>query len=842
MSNAFRKFNSKLKSKGRKMYSDGLVTVNKIDKAGSLTEVAATVRSSSSEAEYEVFVCFDEDGNIVQAKCTCPSFDAGNETCSHIATVIYAYMDQIGLLKETEKKSDSRSLSELKNNTAYEDKTETSDLVMDFISSFHPDEQVPYEPVVLYPCITDCFEGGMYFSFKIGRYGSNKRYAIRNIDRFLDIVRLRLSKRFGGDLDLRFSINVFDECARKIIRMLNSVKMDKDLCEGEDEGLHGFRLGTKIYRNLAKGEVSLRGRYLDEMIAILKDTQISAIDIFDDEIPVRFEYHDVPFHSYIYRKDNHYVFHSEACEYAEGIKYLYFMDYDHNVIHCSKTSENIEKFYGFLLKSRGKEVNIAEKDMYAFVKCLYPLIKDKTILKETDFHVEDFILPSPEFEIYLDCPDGFIITCRLKAVYGKRRYDLFSDTESEKRDNNAESSFSSRFFQYFTAFNSDTSEFVFYPSTEESIFKFLGKTIPELHKMATVYVSDVLNRIRVIKMPTVTFGISVKKDLLQLKLSTSDLTLKEVSEILSKYDRKKKYCRLKNGTFISMDNNVIDEILNLKDALALSISDISKGKIRLPRYRALYIEAMSKKKGYNISCDEAFHKLIETIDESKNKKYACPDGMKADLRSYQKEGTMWLASMKDNGFGALLADDMGLGKTLQVIALLAGWKERGKTLIVSPASLVYNWNSEIEKFMPDLPHRMIQGTSGTRKKLIETASENEILLTSYQTLQKDIELYENVHFSAQVIDEAQNIKNPSTITSKAVKLINADYKVALTGTPIENRLSELWSIFDYMMPGFFGSYETFRKTYERPIVKEGNEETSERLNQMISPFVLRRTS
>lgn len=839
--NAFRRFNSKLKSKGRKMYSDGLVTINKTDRTDQLVKVDATVRSSSSDKEYKVYVCFDEEGNIFQAECTCPSFDARNETCSHIASVIYAYMDQLGLLKKTVKKeNDSHFLSEFKKNIAYEDKTETSDIVMNYLVSFHPDKQVPYEPVVLYPCITDHFEGGMCFSFKIGRYGSNKRYSIRNIEKFIQSVRLRHSKRFGDDLDLNLSINVFDECSRKIIRMLDSVNKEKDLCDGEDEGFHGFRMGTATYRNLAKREVSLRGRYLDEMIDILKDRQISAMNIFNEEIPVKFEFHDVPFHSYIHREDNHYVFCSEACVYAEGIKYLYFMDYDHNVIHCSENSENLEKFYALLLKAGGKEVKIAEKDMYAFAKCLYPFIKEKTLLKETDFHVEDFILPSPEFEIYLDCPDGFKITCKLKVAYGDRRYDIYDDTESEKRDMDAEISFSNRFLQYFTLYNSDTSEFVFYPSTEESVFKFLSDTIPELHKIATVYVSDVLNRIRVIKMPTVTVGVSVKKDILQLNLSASDLTMKEVSEILSKYDRKKKYYRLKNGTFISMENTDINEILDLKDALALSSSDIIKGKIRLPMYRALYIEAMSQKKGYDISYDDAFRRMIAAMDEGRNKEYVNPEGLKAELRSYQKTGVLWLTSMKDNGFGALLADDMGLGKTLQLITMLAGWKERGKTLIVSPASLVYNWNNEIEKFMPSLPHRMIQGTPGVRKKLIETASENEILLTSYQTLQKDIELYENVHFSAQIIDEAQNIKNPTTITSKAVKLINADYKVALTGTPIENRLSELWSIFDYMMPGFFGSYESFRKTYERPIVKEGNEKVSERLNQMISPFVLRR--
>ena len=165
---------------------------------------------------------------------------------------------------------------------------------------------------------------------------------------------------------------------------------------------------------------------------------------------------------------------------------------------------------------------------------------------------------------------------------------------------------------------------------------------------------------------------------------------------------------------------------------------------------------------------------------------------------------------------------------------------RRNALIVAPASLVYNWNSELERFAPRLAVRMIVGTAAQRRTLLEAADEGEILITSYDLLRRDIDFYKKYRFRCQIIDEAQYIKNHSTQAAKAVKKIQADTRFALTGTPVENRLSELWSIFDYLMPGFLYSYSRFREELEVQIVQHESEEASERLRKMIRPFVLRR--
>ena len=223
-----------------------------------------------------------------------------------------------------------------------------------------------------------------------------------------------------------------------------------------------------------------------------------------------------------------------------------------------------------------------------------------------------------------------------------------------------------------------------------------------------------------------------------------------------------------------------------------------------------------------------------------------PGSFQATLRPYQETGYNWLTFMQAHGFGALLADDMGLGKTLQTIAFLLSEMQEApedanrRSLIVAPASLVYNWESECARFAPELQTRLVAGTQEQRKEMIQNAGMQDILITSYDLLRRDIELYQDLPFFCEIIDEAQFIKNHATQGAKAVKTIHASFRLALTGTPVENQLSELWSIFDYLMPGFLYGYQKFREQFELPIVRNGDEERLERLQKMIRPFILRR--
>lgn len=237
--------------------------------------------------------------------------------------------------------------------------------------------------------------------------------------------------------------------------------------------------------------------------------------------------------------------------------------------------------------------------------------------------------------------------------------------------------------------------------------------------------------------------------------------------------------------------------------------------------------------------------LLERLqDKSAIEALPTPDGFTGELRPYQERGFAWLEFLKDWGLGALLADDMGLGKTIQTLALVQHQREEGEdrpVLLVCPTSVLTNWKHEAKRFTPELPVLVHHGT-GRQKgyEFNQEAYEQAIVLTSYALLHRDLEELSTVQWSGLVLDEAQNIKNPDTKQSKSVRRLIADYRVALTGTPVENHVGDLWSIMDFLNPGVLGGEDEFKKTFQIPITAYRDAEASERLQKLSGPFILRR--
>jgi SNF2 family DNA or RNA helicase len=243
------------------------------------------------------------------------------------------------------------------------------------------------------------------------------------------------------------------------------------------------------------------------------------------------------------------------------------------------------------------------------------------------------------------------------------------------------------------------------------------------------------------------------------------------------------------------------------------------------------------------SRDQRFRKMIKEFKTVSDSDFEVPVSLEKILRPYQAYGFKWLRTLAEYGFGGILADDMGLGKTLQMIAVLLLAKEKGEadpSLVVCPASLVYNWEEELARFAPSLKTLVIAGNKAERELRLKRSVEYDVLITSYDLLKRDILQYSDLRFNYMVIDEAQFVKTQTTAAAKSVRLVQARRRFALTGTPIENRLSELWSIFDFLMPGYLYNYEVFKRQFETPIARSQDQEISSRLQKMISPFVLRR--
>lgn len=502
----------------------------------------------------------------------------------------------------------------------------------------------------------------------------------------------------------------------------------------------------------------------------------------------------------------------------------------------------------FRYKEEGASLFVAARDVPAFCREVLPSLERCFMPDYSHFDKADYGVKEVSFQIYLDAPEKDYFTCKLFAVYDEHRFDLFKGAEIDAdRDIVREIQVGQQVRRFFNGYDEITGEMTL-RDDDDMAYELLARGIPEFQALAEVFVSEALKLVKISPAPRPIVGVSLSGDLLELQITAQDLSMEQILEILEKYTRRKKFFRLKSGEFINMEGEAIGALLELKEGLNLSTGQIRSGKIQLPKYRALYLDAEAREwASLNVERNREFKSLIRSMKTVEDNDFELPKSLAGVLREYQKKGFLWLKTLKHNGFGGILADEMGLGKTLQVISLLLSETmetleiKHPLALIICPASLVYNWNSEIKRFAPGLPVKMVVGNAQERAHLLnEDCKPGNILITSYDLLKRDLELYRSLHFTVQIIDEAQYIKNHNTQAARSVKEISAGFKLALTGTPIENRLSELWSIFDYLMPGYLHSYARFQDSFEEPIVQEQDETARKRLQKMIRPFVLRR--
>ncbi len=339
--------------------------------------------------------------------------------------------------------------------------------------------------------------------------------------------------------------------------------------------------------------------------------------------------------------------------------------------------------------------------------------------------------------------------------------------------------------------------------------------------------------------------VSSGVDWLSLRLSFESegvaVTQEELGRCLAEGRR---YVRLADGSFARLDAQKVRDVL-LRQAEILATGGGHGGKLPLSQAgRVQELLEQVGKAGITEGAKELFAKLRD-IDEIKGAKK--PRNLKASLRPYQEQGFHWLWFLHEIGSGGVLADDMGLGKTVQAIALLLAVKaadEKAETgrkfqaLIVAPTSVVTNWLREMDKFAPSLRHALWHG--GDRKERRDELEDADVVVTSYALLRRDEELLAKLDLRYAILDEAQQIKNPLSATARAAKRLKADRRLALSGTPIENRLSEIWSIFDFVSPGLLGPLDKFEERYSRPI-DNGDQKAATRLRATIHPFILRRT-
>ena len=705
-----------------------------------------------------------------------------------------------------------------------------------------PDEveevRKPGRTIRLDPRIEDT-DDGLTLGFRIGT--DEKLYVLRNPEGLVEAVQTEGEFPLGSKGSLDFSADTFGETDRKWYDLIRQAVLEKQHHEEENYGRPKKLQGITLYGALLDDfyELALGSRVERKTGGPGKDWLEVSDEAPRPELELRKdETEDGTFHGVILR--------GRLPRVLEGVHAHYCLDDDRLTRIEGEHSRTLEPLlaaadHGWV------DMHVGRNFLTDFYYHIVPELTESVKLTEPDREeIIQFLPPEVSFRFFLDVEEGTPV-CRAMADYGDRASFALTDWKTQKmtstdfRDQIRESTVLLRVEEFFPELLEDGS--LASSPDEDSVYRVLTEGVETLWRMGEVMSTDRFDGLTVRKSIRIQVGVSVESELMDLKISSEDVSLAELAEILNSYKLKKKYHRLKNGDFIRMDES-IGELAALTDTLQLSRKDLLSGDVSVPSYRALYLEQMLENaQEIYTARDRHYRRLIKDFNAVKDSDYEIPTELRQVLRGYQVYGYKWLRTLAGCGFGGILADEMGLGKTLQIIAVLLAEKQEGSigtSLIICPASLVYNWAEEFHRFAPELTVCPVEGNQTERNEIIEHGGKWDVLISSYDHLKRDVQAYEEKVFLYEVLDEAQFIKNQSTASAKAVKVIRAKHRFALTGTPIENRLSELWSIFDFLMPGFLYRYETFRKEMEKPIAKEGSEEASLRLKRMVSPFILRR--
>ena len=513
---------------------------------------------------------------------------------------------------------------------------------------------------------------------------------------------------------------------------------------------------------------------------------------------------------------------------------------DFEYILYKNTIYHLNKEEQFLL-SECKEMQLSEivfpEELFAdFQKNLIRIVKDKVVLDES---TKDIIIDfKPEVGLYFDLNEDHI-TCIPKFTYKDKTISYFDEVDALVRDEEYENQVIQDLYEY--GFHKMSKFFLL--DDFDCVCEFMSGNLDELTEKYPVFTSEKIKNTKFVKNNQITTTFKIGQDnILKYDFDLGVISKDEIKQVLNSLHQKKKYFRLKSGDILSLENDDLRELEELTQELEMSQTDLSNAEGTIPKYRALYLDSVKKSRYHIVKTDSLFDDFINQFKKYKETKIEFSKTQEKILRDYQKEGVQWLYTIYKCGFGGILADEMGLGKSLQTIYFIQKLLEEdpeSRFLIVCPTSLVYNWEKEFEKFAPKLSYKVFSGSKNNRKKEL-TTYEGNIYITSYGLLREDLDIYQEKNFKVMIIDEAQNIKNPTAGLTKATKSIHAQTKMALTGTPIENSVVELWSIFDFIMPGFLSSLLKFQQKYK---VKDFDEETNNLLNHLkeqVRPFILRR--
>lgn len=856
----------------------------RVRRSDDVSVVTGRVASASGIADYfNVDVVFaDFESRIIDYDCDCPAAARFDGMCKHCVALTVAYFAQP---KSFEEIGDGRA--------AVSPGRTTSEALAQCLAA-----RSDATPVRVGALAVDAAAGtvhlavhlaydGRFWSMDLTVEGPRGTYVVRDLEAFAHRVQRGEHFSYGKKLAFAHRLEAFDGPSRAVARKVAELFPDERLFGGSMFRTAGSKRAVRLREAELSGMLGAMGEGASFMLE-RRDRDAAA------PAPARWVIaEDTPALSlgFAPAEGGYDLRLSEPVLVVRGLEEAFVLSDG----AAARATGADARAFAFLREAglteeganagvsagagAGGGVFVAERDAEAFCRRALPVLEE-TIDVELPETWEALRPVAGTLAFYFDVTgkkEAALIRLVVKAFYGEREVVLESPADSAEepelrpassqafRDQDLEDAgvaVAARFF--------DGSMTLPLRQTELAGDLLYGGLV-QFRALGEVFTTPAFDRLIVERPPRVSLGLSLRANLIQMDVRESDLSADELRAMLSAYRRRKRFHRMSDGRIAALGEGDVAALGDMMRDLGVSADELLDGGAELPTYQAFYLD---REYGDAVR-DRAFEDYLRCLDEP-GELVAAPASLVDTLRPYQVEGFRWLARLASLGFGGILADEMGLGKTLQMIVLVKSLRDSGQlggpVLVACPASLVFNWADEFARFAPDVPVCALEGSRAHREALLfratqgidegrvlgcgddagedaRTAGERIagassadvpcVIVASYDRVRIDGAQLARVEWGLVVLDEAQYIKNHATKTTRAVKRLRSRLRFALTGTPVENRLSELWSIFDFLMPGFLGSYERFRERYELGIIGE-DEEAAARLRALIEPFVLRR--
>lgn len=807
MKNLVRRTSSFTREQGKKLIKEAYVKDVKGKNIDGIYHIYGNVLNDDKNWDYNTHIKINmKNSDIIGTNCSCETFKENskhikNYVCKHISATNDVFYSLV------RKKVQKNKLSNNKTQLVKEKNDEYKGQEKRFLSLDINIKHMVKEGITLFNC-----------EFRIGAGNLN---LILDLKDFLYKNSLKKPLKFNDG----FTYNTLrDEFLEEDKRVLQFVASHKDMISGRYLSLKQNNLKNFLKLIDEKKKIKFNFNSINYEVKVKKENVPVALTLKEGKEGFVLSHHkkfpvllnnlgDVMFFD-----RNLYLPRKRQLEYYIPIHKLFLKN---NTITYKKSLENLRNLLEEL-KNISKNI-VLDENVRAF--------KEK-LMKTT------FNLYKTKGKIY----------CNVKIDYCGYIIDLIRDEKDNSflRDLKSEKYIEFQLERF--KFIKREEDFCFI-GNEEEMYELFSKGIKRLKEFGEVLLSEELKAFKVLESSLISSELIELSNFYKLKFDFGDFELRELRESIEAMKKGERFYRTKN-VYLDLEDPGIVNFLNLLEDLGLE--NIKDNEVYIDKSKVLYIQ--EKLKDRNLSFIKGGNVLQEIVGKLLNKEFKrklVPKALNAELRPYQKEGFKWINEITDLGFGGVLADDMGLGKTLQIIAFLLSQK-KSKSIVVVPTSVIYNWMDEFEKFAPSIRVGLVHGSKSKRDRVLrdfkrgigikieeedlkeKSYEKYDVLLTTYGTLKNDEKAYENLSFDYCIIDEAQNIKNPAAQATLSVKNIKSRCNIALTGTPIENNLMELWSIFDFVMPGYLFTKERFR---ERFILDESN--LSE-LKSLIMPFILRR--